>query len=279
MKNTTNSTNKYRKLFSKKQYSLAFGTGYLSPGDETYNAVINAIAHGYRIFDTAHYYRNESDLGKAIIDSGIKREDFIIVTKLSHGNKNPHDIKQEFHESLGNLRTKYIDIYLIHAPKPWNDTSSDWMENNVIAFNSILSLKESGLIKEVGVSNFEIEDLKNIFEKCNEIPKYNQMPFFIGNYNRELIDLCRNKGIVIMSSSPLANGKLLKNEIVIQLSKEYESSPAQLCLKYLIQKGSIPIVRSLNSNHLYENQKLNFVINEIHMLVLDSIEDDPRVWG
>lgn len=264
--------------YFSSQYRVCFGTGYIAPGDETYNAVKLAISLGYRIIDTAHHYKNESDVGRAIRDSGIDRSEFIVITKLTHGNKTRKRIYEEFYSSLKNLDIDYIDIYLIHAPRPWNIQHLDYFNENIVAFNTLSELKSLGKVKSVGVSNFEYKDIQNIIDNCNEIPSFNQIPFFVGKYDSQLIELCRINGIALLSNSSLAKGKLLENTQLFDIANYYKVNTAQLCLRYVDQKGVIPIIRSNNSEHLIENLKLDFTINQKHMNFLDSIVNDPRIW-
>lgn len=277
-KRRNNDISNFQAMNFPAQYSVAYGTGYISPGYETYDAVSIAIKLGFRIFDTAYHYGNEYDVGKAIRDSGIRRDDFIVITKLSHGNKIPEIIHKEFNESFRNLGLNYIDIYLIHAPKPWEDYSSNYFEENIVTFDTISKIRRTGLIKEIGVSNFEIKDLQNLLDNCNEVPDYNQIPHFIGKIDSELINLCEKHKIKLLSNSPLAKGKLLENELITKIANKYAISSAQLSLKYVIQKGLLPIVRSTNIDHLLENINLEFLIKDEDMLLLSSIVTDPRIW-
>lgn len=259
--------------------TVAYGTGNLKKGNETYSGVKLALSLGYYVIDTASYYENEADVGKAIFDSGIDRKKLFIITKLSHGNKSPVSIMAEFNQSLELLDVDYVDLYLIHAPWKWQDKGKNFRTENLLTWNTLIRIKESGKAKYIGVSNFDIFHLEYLIANSNEIPAVNQIPVFIGNASTEIVNYCKKNGIFVQSSSPLATGNLIFDENIEIIARSLGVSNAQLALKYCLSKGIMPVVRSISKKHLIENLCMNFCLNQNLIAILDGIENDPRVWS
>ncbi len=258
---------------------LGFGTWQINPGEDAYNAVSLALANGYRHIDTAEGYKNESSVGKAIKDSGLRREEVFITSKLESHIKTYEGAKKAFAKTLKALGTDYLDLFIIHAPWPWNEMDKNCDEGNVQAYKAMEELYMLGKIRAIGVSNFEIEHLENIIKNCDIVPHVNQIGHFIGIDHKDLIEYCDEKEIFIIAYSPLGIGYLLSNEIIIEVAKKYEVSPAQICIRYLLQKGMAPIPKSVHEERIIQNSEVDFVIEDCDMEVLDKIKGDPRRWG
>jgi diketogulonate reductase-like aldo/keto reductase len=258
---------------------LGFGTWQINPGEDAYNAVSMALANGYRHIDTAEGYKNESSVGKAIKDSGLRREEVFITSKLESHIKTYEGAKKAFAKTLKALGTDYLDLFIIHAPWPWSEMGKNCDEGNVQAYKAMEELYMLGKIRAIGVSNFEIEHLENIIKNCDIIPHVNQIGHFIGIDHKDLIEYCEEKEIFIIAYSPLGIGYLLSNEIIKEVAKKYEVSPAQICIRYLLQKGMAPIPKSVHEERIIQNSEVDFVIEDCDMEVLDKIKGDPRRWG
>jgi len=258
---------------------IGFGTWQIEPGDNTYNAVTLALENGYRHIDTAEGYRNESSVGKAIKDSGLRREEVFITSKLESHIKTYEGAKKAFNKTLKALGTDYLDLFIIHAPWPWNEMGKNCDEGNVQAYKAMEELYMLGKIRAIGVSNFEIEHLKNIIKNCDIVPHVNQIGHFIGLDHKELIDYCEELEIFIIAYSPLGIGYLLQNEQIKEMAKSYDVSPAQICIRYLLQKGMAPIPKSVHEERIIQNTEVDFVIEDKDMVILDNIKGDPRRWG
>jgi len=257
---------------------LGFGTWQIKPGEDTYNAVSLALANGYRHIDTAEGYRNEASVGRAIRDSGLRREEVFITSKLESHIKTYEEAKQAFLKTLKNLGTDYLDLFIIHAPWPWDEMGKNCDEGNVLAYKAMEEFYMLGKIRAIGVSNFEIKDLQNIIKNCDIVPHVNQIGHFIGIDHKELIDFCESNEIFIIAYSPLGIGYLLNNEIIKEVANKYEVSPAQICIRYLLQKGMAPIPKSVHEERIIQNSEVDFVIKEDDMEILDEIKGDPRRW-
>jgi diketogulonate reductase-like aldo/keto reductase len=258
---------------------LGFGTWQINPGEDAYNAVSMALANGYRHIDTAEGYKNESSVGKAIKDSGLRREEVFITSKLESHIKTYEGAKKAFAKTLKALGTDYLDLFIIHAPWPWNEMGKNCDEGNVQAYKAMEELYMLGKIRAIGVSNFEIEHLENIIKNCDIVPHVNQIGHFIGIDHKDLIEYCEDKEIFIIAYSPLGIGYLLSNDIIKEVANKYEVSPAQICIRYLLQKGMAPIPKSVHEERIIQNSEVDFVIEDCDMEVLDKIKGDPRRWG
>ncbi len=249
---------------------LGFGTAPLK-GDEAYQAVLNALKVGYRHIDTAQIYKNEEEVGRAIEDSNIPRKDLFITSKLDPKIKTYDGAIEYFEDTLRRIGTDYLDLYLIHAPWPWEDVGSDHKSGNVEAFKAMETLYKEGKVRAIGVSNFDIEDLENIFDHCETIPHVNQIKIHIGHPQDKLIAFSKNHDIQVEAYSPLGRSDVLSNDTVKALADDYKVSPAQIAIRYLLEKHLLPLPRSKNPNHIENNAAVNFVINPVDIAKLDKL--------
>ena len=257
---------------------LGFGTWELTPGEITKNAVKTAIQAGYRHLDTALVYQNEHDVKDAIHASGIASNELFITAKLPPHIKRRDGVFRMHAKTLKNLGQDTVDLYLINAPRPFGVTSGDYDADNAIAWEALETLYHDGKARAIGVSNFSIEDLENLRKKGLSTPHVNQIAYFVGHTQDELVNYCHEKGIKIMAYSPLARGYVLNNPIVKKIADALRVTPAQVALRYIIQKGIVPIPKSANANHINTNKALDFILDEKAMRALDAIDEDPRVW-
>ena len=202
------------------------GTWQSQP-DDCYNAVRWALDEGYRHIDTAYAYGNESDVGRAIRDSGISREQIFVTTKLPSHIKDERGVEAHLIESLRNLRMDYVDMYLIHAPWPWAEIGKDCTEGNIIAWKTMLDLQLRGFIRCCGVSNFHPDEILSLIEATGYQPAVNQIRYFVGNTQPETTTFCQENGILVEAYSPLATGAILENGGLSQLAARYDVSVAQ----------------------------------------------------
>lgn len=258
--------------------ALGFGTWQVKPGEEAYESVSHALKHGYRHIDTAAAYQNEKSVGDAIKDSGIPRGDVFITTKLPAEIKDYEMAKKTFAKSLELLGVEYVDLYLIHAPWPWNEIGKDCRKGNIEVYKALEEFYKEGKAKAIGVSNFSPDDIKNIMDNCEIVPMANQIGYFIGLDQKKTIDFCKENDIFIIAYSPLGVGYLLSNPQINQIAQKYSVSAAQICLRYLLQKGVAVLPKSIHEERIRKNTELDFEINETDMAFLDTIKGDPRRW-
>ena len=252
---------------------IGFGTWLIS-NDQIYDAFFKAIKAGYTHIDSAQDYGNEEQLGQAIIDSRIPRDKLYITSKVASHQKTYENARKSIEISLQKLKTEYIDLMLIHCPTPWpeyNPRAKTYYKENIEVWKAMEEFVKAGKIKSIGVSNFNINDIKNILANCKIKPAVNQIPVFIGNTDLELIDFCLKNNIQVEAYSPIAHGRLLENKEVHELSKKYKCSIAQLCIAYTLQLGLISLPKSLNYEHMVENLNINFMISEDDMEYLKKL--------
>lgn len=257
---------------------IGFGTWQVPSGDIAYQSVRMALKNGYRHIDTAAAYQNEESVGQAIRDSGIPREEIFVTSKLQSHIKTYEGALEAFEKTMKALNIGYLDLYLIHAPWPWNEIGKDCTEGNVLAYNAMEKVYKEGKVRAIGVSNFNMKDLDNILDHCEIVPHANQIGYFIGHNEKETDEYCKAKNILVEAYSPLAIGHLLKNNDIQDMAKKYEVTPAQICIRYCIQKGTAPLPKSTHESRIIENAAVDFEIDDQDMIYLDSINDDPRKW-
>jgi len=255
--------------------SIGFGTWQIPNGDEAYNSTLWALTAGYRHIDTAAAYGNEESIGRALRDCGIKREDIFITSKLKAELKGYEVAKKEFAKTIKRLGVEYLDLYLIHAPKPWDkDTDgTEYAELNVETWKAFIDLYKEGQIRSIGVSNFHPEHLKPIIDKTGFAPHVNQIFLCPGANQQETINFSKPYGILIEAYSPFATGRLFKIEILQSMAEKYHKSMAQIALRWSLQKGYLPLPKSTTPERIKNNLDVfHFEIAESDMLIIDQIE-------
>ena len=249
--------------------AIGLGTWELT-GSSAKESVLNALEIGYRLIDTATIYGNEVEIGKAIKESGINRDEIFVTTKLWNNDHN--DVIGAFNKSLNALKLDYIDLYLIHWPPTKGVHIDSW--------KTMVDFVTTERAKSIGVSNYNIQQIEELIDQSNFIPAVNQVPispfsvntpYFHISHDRELINYCNNKGIIIEAYSPLTRGVQLNNQTLISMSKKYNKTTAQLLLRWGVQKGLVVIPKSQNKEHLKENFNIfNFIISDEDMTILNS---------
>ncbi|MCR5835806.1 MAG: aldo/keto reductase [Lachnospiraceae bacterium] len=249
---------------------MGLGTWQIPDGEETYNSVMWALKNGYRHIDTAMAYGNEASVGKAIRDFGIAREEVFVTTKLPAEHKGYDIAKECFEKSMEALDLGYIDLYLIHAPWPWDQWGKDCTKENVEIWKAFEEIYATGKARAIGVSNFEPKHLNPILEMCNVVPMVDQICFHIGNSQKETVALLKEKNIQLMAYSPLATGRIIGDEAIVEMADKYGVTPAQLCIRYCIQNNAIVIPKSTKEQRIIDNAKVDFVIGDEDMVLLNN---------
>jgi diketogulonate reductase-like aldo/keto reductase len=257
---------------------IGLGTWQVKEGDEVYTSVLKALKNGYRHIDTAEGYGNEEGVGRAVRDSGVSREDIFITSKLESHIKTYEGAKLAFEETMEKLGFEYLDLFLIHAPWPWSEMGKECDEGNVAAWKAMEELYNAGRIRAIGVSNFEPKHIQNILDHTTIKPHVNQIGYFIGLDQSETIEFCNKLDIFIEAYSPLGIGYLLDNTDIQKIAKKYNKSTAQICIRWLLQKGTAPLPKTTHEHRMIENADVDFELANEDMRFLDSIKGDPRRW-
>lgn len=200
---------------------VGFGTWQIPGGKTAYDAVSNALEIGYRHIDTAQAYNNESSVGKAVRDSGINREEIFVTSKLPAQIKTYDGALSAFDKTLNNLGLDYLDLYLIHAPWPWSQIGTDHDRDNVETWRAMEKILSSGRAKSIGVSNFNVHDLKNILENSTVAPMVNQIQYYVGYTEPKITSFSEENGILLEAYSPLATGDLVNNDQIKAMAAKY----------------------------------------------------------
>ena len=252
-----------------KMPALGLGVYQSPPGRVTQNAVRCALSAGYRHFDTARIYGNEADVGQAVHQSGIAREDLFVTTKLWNSDQGYDSTLRACEASLKRLGLGYLDLYLIHFPVP---------ETRKESWRAMKTLLGKGKCRSIGVSNFTIPHLEDLLEEHELTPAVNQVEFHPFLYQKELLEYCQRRGVQVEAYSPLARGERLKHPRITALATRYSKTPAQLMIRWGLQHGLVVIPKSTREERIRENsQVFDFEISAEDMRSLDSLNEDLRL--
>ncbi len=252
---------------------IGFGTWQIPEGQEAYDSVSEALRVGYRHIDSALAYGNEKSVGRAIRDSGVPREQVYITTKLPAEIKDAAGAREAFETSASNLDLGPIDLWLIHAPWPWQDMGSDHKAGNIEVWKVFEELHAAGRVRSIGVSNFDVEDLESLASGTDVTPHVNQIRWFIGNTQPETTAYCHEHGILVEGYSPLATGKLLEDDRLSDIAKKYDKSVAQLSIRYLLEKDVLPLPKSVTPERIKANAQLDFALAAEDVAALDHLSN------
>ncbi|MCQ2092905.1 MAG: aldo/keto reductase [Fibrobacter sp.] len=247
---------------------VALGT-WQTPDDVAADAVVAAIDAGYKHIDTAAVYGNERGVGEglklALEKTGIHRESIFLTSKIPAEVKSYKGAEQSIQESFERLATPHIDMMLIHWPKPWIEmkypNAPSYNAENLEVWRAMEEAYEVGKIRCLGVSNFSIDDIKNIQDNCKVQPVVNQIRVHIGHVPLELIEYCRCNGIRVEAYSPNATGRLMNVPAVCEMAKKYGVSVPQLANRFCLQLNLVTLPKSTHADRIIENGKLDFEIS------------------
>ena len=249
---------------------IGFGTWKAPTGEVTVEAVKAAIECGYTHIDCAAIYGNEKEVGLGIKESNADRKDLFITSKLWNDVRGYQETIDAFNQTLSDLQLDYLDLYLIHWPRPvkYHD---NYIEKNIESWKAMEDLYKQGKVKAIGVSNFKIHHMEEIIENCEIKPMVNQIEFHPSCLEKEIRDFCKKENIVVTGYSPLANGKVFECKELVEFSEKYGVSIAQLCIRYALQHDVIPLVKSVTKERIKANLNVNFVISDEDMEKIDKI--------
>ncbi|WP_338215030.1 aldo/keto reductase [Lacticaseibacillus salsurivasis] len=252
---------------------VGFGTWQIPNGDTAYQAVAEALRQGYRHIDTAWQYGNEASVGQAIRDSGIPRNQIFVTSKLPAHAKSYDDALKAFDESMARLDLDYIDLFLIHAPWPWDHFGEDYRKQNRDVWRAMESFYQAKKVRAIGISNFNVRDQEDLYAHCTIKPMALQLQYYIGFTEDDNVACAQQHGLLVEAFSPLATGFLLNNEAVQAVADHYQATVAQVAIRYVLQKGLLPLPKATSPAHIAENTQLDFEISAADMALLDQLKD------
>jgi len=252
---------------------LGLGTWFISDTDVV-QAVVEATKLGYRHIDTAQAYQNERGVGEGLRASGMKREEMFVTTKLAAEVKSYDEAVASIDGSLKTLGLDYLDLMIIHSPKPWMEYHKEerYIEGNREAWRALEDAYQAGKLRAIGVSNFDQADLENILAACTVKPMVNQILTHISNTPHALIQYSQDQGILVEAYSPVAHGELMKNQEVLKIAGKYGVTVPQLGIRYVLQLGLLPLPKTANPAHMKNNADVDFVISDEDMEFLKNME-------
>ena len=254
---------------------LAIGT-WQTPNEIADRVVLDALEVGYRHIDTAAAYQNEEGVGAGIKKAGINRNNLFVTTKIPAEIKTYEGAKKSIEDSLSKLGLDYIDLVLIHAPKPWAvmwlPITKNYDKGNLEVWKALIEAKEAGKIRTIGVSNFKIKDIENLINNSSEVPAVNQIQIHVGKVDKTLIDYCKEKNIVVEAYSPMGTGRLINNKKIKEIADKYAVTVPQLCIKYTLDLGTVSLPKTTHREYMIQNKDVDFEISKEDKAVLDSIK-------
>jgi len=248
-----------------------FGLGVWAarPGKETYDAAVYALKAGYRHIDAAELYGNEKDVGNAIIDSGLSREEIFVTTKLGKSGLGYDHVLNAFDTSLKKMKLEYVDLYMIHWPTK---------ESQLDTWRALERIKKEGRSRSIGVSNFAPKKLKELLVMGNERPVVNQIEMSPFLQQKTISSFCRTENIHLTGYCPLARGKRFKNPILCQVAEEVKKTSAQVMIRWALQRGHTVIPKSVRPERIEENANVyDFNLNKDQMKILNRLEEGLRI--
>ena len=251
---------------------LGLGTWDI-PDGKAAQAVCDAVKVGYRHIDTAQGYGNERGVGEGVRSCGIARGEIFMTTKLDGNIKDYKTAAAAIDGSLKIMELDYIDLMIIHSPQPWAHFREDerWFDGNLETWRALEEAYKVGKLRAIGVSNFEKEDLANIIQNGTVLPAVNQILAHIGNMPFELIDYTKKQGVLVEAYSPIAHGEILSNESIAKIAAKYGATVPQLCIRYCLQLGLLPLPKTANVEHMKSNAKVGFTIYDDDMAALGAL--------
>jgi len=247
---------------------LGLGVYQSPPGKTTQDAVKHALKCGYRLVDTARVYGNEQDVGLALRESGLPREEVFVTTKLWNSDHGYDSTIRACEESLRRLGLKYLDLYLVHWPVSGVRNES---------WRAMEKLLRDGKCRAIGVSNYTINHLNDLLASSNTIPAVNQVEFHPFLYQQKLLEYCQGHGIQLEAYSPLTRGERLNHPKVVEIARKHERTSAQILIRWAVQHSVVAIPKSVRNDRILENSRVfDFTLSSSEMKALDSLNEDFR---
>ena len=251
---------------------VGFGTYRAENGETAITAIKDAIALGYRHIDTAAGYKNEESVGIAVKESGIPREEIFITSKLQNSHHGYENTMAAFEETMKNLDMDYLDLYLIHWPNPVK-YRSDWQAANAGTWKAFEELYKAKRIRAIGISNFHPHHIAELMKTAEIAPMVNQIRLCPGETQDELVAYCKDQNMVVQAYSPLGAGLVFQVPEIQEIAQKYGKTIAQVCIRWSLQKGFLPLPKSVTRSRIKENADVfGFELSEQDMQIISNLE-------
>lgn len=252
---------------------LGLGTWFIDD-DKAAQAVRAAVEQGYRLVDTAQAYGNERGVGEGVRTCGLRREEIFVTSKVAAEAKTYESAARSLEETLSKMGLAYLDLMIIHSPQPWAEFGIEnrYFAENKEVWRALEDAYAAGKVRAIGVSNFLQDDLENLLADSRIEPMVNQILLHITNTDIPLLHYCQDKNILVEAYSPIAHGEALKNPAITQMAAKYGVTPAQLCIRYVIQLGTVALPKTANPAHMRDNAAVDFVISDEDMQTLQQLK-------
>lgn len=256
----------------KKIPCIGYGTWKVTE-EEAITCVKKALEVGYRHIDTAAFYGNEKPIGEAVRGSGLRRNQIFLTSKVWNQDRGYEKTMAAFQETLKNLGFSYLDLYLIHWPAAEHQFTN-WEEINADTWRALEQLYDEGKIEAIGVSNFKPHHLEALMKKAKIRPMVNQIEYHPGYPQTETVKYCKEHGILVEAWSPFGRGTVLENEVLQEIAEKYHRTTAQICLRWALQHGVLPLPKSSDENRQKINiQVFDFSLGEEDMKKIDEMPE------
>lgn len=247
---------------------LGFGVYQIASGGRCRRAVEHALRAGYRHIDTAAFYRNEADVGKAVRESGLPRANLFITTKLWNSDQGHASALQAFDRSLRELGLDYVDLYLIHWPEPGKRLDS---------WRALVEIQRSGRARSIGVSNYTVDHLRELMKHSAVVPAINQVEMSPFLQQPELMRFCREHGIVVQAYCPLTHGARLDHPVLRRIAARHARTSAQVMIRWALQYEVSPLPKSARNERIEENAAVyDFALDNEDMKALTALDEGYR---
>ena len=251
--------------------TIGMGTWQITDREAMKQVIANGYELGYHLIDTAAAYSNEISIAKAIEAKGISRDQIFITDKVWNTSRGYLEAQEACKRSLKKLKTDYLDLYLIHWPAS-PKLHMDWNELNAETWRGMEKLYHDGLVRAIGVCNYNVRHLNELKKTADVLPFVDQIEFHPGFSRTDIVDYCNDSDIMIEASSPLGHGEILDNDTILKIAYEHNRTAAQVCLRWAVQKGIIVIPKTEKKERLSENMEIfDFELDEKETEEIDQL--------
>lgn len=258
---------------------VGYGTWRVQDGDEAVRSVSAAVGLGYRHIDTAAVYGNERGVGAAVKNCGVPRGELFVTSKVWNTERGFERALAAFDATLRDLGLDYLDLYLLHWPAA-RGPRDEWAALNSETWRALEKLYAEKRVRAIGVSNFLPHHLEPLLERAEVTPAVNQIEFHPGYMQRDALEFCRDKGILVEAWAPLGRGKLFSDEVISAAARRHGKTNAQICVRWCLQHSTLPLPKSVSPERMAENAAVfDFELPADGMSAIDALPNETAWSG